>query len=135
MENKLGRFGIQSCCYFLDLLWILGWGKLYFSFEYKSIEVWLHLKTVPIELHFLWFPSLLRCIQGDPLHRWQSGHPPYTCTIIYQTNNTFPHLGLGCEIFGVFFSSSSLKTREKYVSFAQFVYFLRKCLYFSIFEW
>ena len=30
-----------------------------------------------------------------------------------------------CEIFG-FFSSRSLKTREKYISFAQFVYFLRK---------
>ena len=33
-----------------------------------------------------------------------------------------------------FFSSRSLKTREKYISFAQFVYFLRKCVYFSIFE-
>ena len=32
----------------------------------------------------------------------------------------------------VFFSSRSLKTREKYVSFAQFVYFLREvCLLFN----
>ena len=30
-----------------------------------------------------------------------------------------------CEIFG-FFSSRSLKTREKYISFAQFVYFSRE---------
>ena len=36
-----------------------------------------------------------------------------------------------CEIFG-FFSSRSLKTREKYISFVQFVYFLRKvCLLFN----
>ena len=36
-----------------------------------------------------------------------------------------------CEIFG-FFSARSLKTREKYVSFAQFVYFLREvCLLFN----
>ena len=35
----------------------------------------------------------------------------------------------------VFFSSWSLKTREKYISFAQFVYFLREVSYFSIFEW
>ena len=36
-----------------------------------------------------------------------------------------------CEIFG-FFSSPSLKTREKYISFAQFVYFLREvCLLFN----
>ena len=35
------------------------------------------------------------------------------------------------EIF-VFFSSRSLKTREKYISFAQFVYFLREvCLLFN----
>ena len=32
---------------------------------------------------------------------------------------------LRCEIFG-FFSSRSLKMREKYISFAQFVYFLRE---------
>ena len=39
-----------------------------------------------------------------------------------------------CEIFG-FFSSRSLKTREKYISFAQFVYFLKEvCLLFN-FEW
>ena len=32
----------------------------------------------------------------------------------------------------VFFSSRSLKTREKYISFAQFVYFLREvCLLFN----
>ena len=38
---------------------------------------------------------------------------------------------LRCEIFG-FFSSRSLKTREKYISFAQFVYFLREvCLLFN----
>ena len=36
-----------------------------------------------------------------------------------------------CEIFG-FFSSRSLKTREKYINFAQFVYFLREvCLLFN----
>ena len=36
-----------------------------------------------------------------------------------------------CEIFA-FFSSRSLKTREKYISFAQSVYFLRKvCLLFN----
>ena len=33
---------------------------------------------------------------------------------------------LGCEIFVFFFSSRSLKTREEYISFAQFVYFLRE---------
>ena len=38
---------------------------------------------------------------------------------------------LRCEIF--FFSSRSLKMREKCISFAQFVYFLRKvCLLFKI---
>ena len=37
-----------------------------------------------------------------------------------------------CEIFGFFFSSRSLKTREKYISFAQLVYFLREVCYFSI---
>ena len=37
---------------------------------------------------------------------------------------------LMCEIF--FFSSRSLKTREKYISFAQFVYFLKEmCLLFN----
>ena len=40
----------------------------------------------------------------------------------------------------VFFSSRSLKTREKYISFAQLVLlslyiFWEKCVYFSIFEW
>ena len=44
-----------------------------------------------------------------------------------------------CEIFG-FFSSRSLKTREKCISFAQLVLlslyiFWGKCVYFSIFEW
>ena len=34
-----------------------------------------------------------------------------------------------------FFSSHSLKTREKYISFAQFVYFLREVGLLSIFEW
>ena len=37
----------------------------------------------------------------------------------------------GRNIWG-FFSSRSLKTREKYISFAQFVYFWGKCVYFSI---
>ena len=32
----------------------------------------------------------------------------------------------------VFFSSRSLKTREKYISFVQFVYFLMEVFYFSI---
>ena len=37
-----------------------------------------------------------------------------------------------CEIFGVFFSSRSLKTRENCIRFAQFVYFLREvCLLFN----
>ena len=40
---------------------------------------------------------------------------------------------LGAKYLG-FFSSRSLKMREKYISFAQFVYFLGKCVYFSIFE-
>ena len=43
------------------------------------------------------------------------------------------HFGLTarCELFG-FFSSRSLKTREKYISFAQFIYFLREvCLLFN----
>ena len=39
-----------------------------------------------------------------------------------------------CEIFG-FFSSRSLKRREKYITFAQFVYFLREvCLLFNFFK-
>ena len=39
--------------------------------------------------------------------------------------------GLGAKYLG-FFSSRSLKTREKYISFAQFVYFLREvCLLFN----
>ena len=39
---------------------------------------------------------------------------------------------LGYKIY-FFFSSHSLKTREKCISFAQFVYFLRKvCLLFDI---
>ena len=38
---------------------------------------------------------------------------------------------LWCEIFG-FFSYRSLKMREKYISFAQFVYFSREvCLLFN----
>ena len=38
---------------------------------------------------------------------------------------------LGAKYLGVF-SSHSLKTREKYISFAQFVYFLREvCLLFN----
>ena len=38
---------------------------------------------------------------------------------------------LGAKYLG-FFSSRSLKTREKYISFAQFVYFLREvCLLFN----
>ena len=41
------------------------------------------------------------------------------------------HVWLWCEMFG-FFSSRSLKTREKYISFVQFVYLLRKvCLLFN----
>ena len=42
---------------------------------------------------------------------------------------------IGAKYLG-FFSSRSLKTRENYISFPQFVYFLRdlKCVYFSIFE-
>ena len=40
-----------------------------------------------------------------------------------------------CEIFVFFSSSSSSKMREKCISFAQFVYFWVKCVYFSIFEW
>ena len=35
----------------------------------------------------------------------------------------------------VSFSSRSPKMREKYISFAQFVHFWRKCVYFSTFEW
>ena len=33
-----------------------------------------------------------------------------------------------CEIFWVFSSSRSLKTREKWISFAQFVYFLKNII-------
>ena len=45
----------------------------------------------------------------------------------------------GAKYLG-FFSSRSLKTREKCIIFAQFVLlslyiFSRKCVYFSIFEW
>ena len=39
---------------------------------------------------------------------------------------------LRCGIFVFVFSSRSLKTREKYISFAQFAYFLREvCLLFN----
>ena len=39
---------------------------------------------------------------------------------------------LRCEIFDFFLYSRSLKTREKYISFAQFVHFLREvCLLFN----
>ena len=45
--------------------------------------------------------------------------------------STFFSISLWCEIFG-FFSSCSLKTREKCISVAQFVYFLREvCLLFN----
>ena len=49
----------------------------------------------------------------------------------------YPHQ-LGAKYWG-FFSFRSLKTREKYISFAQLVLlslyiFLGKCVYFSIFE-
>ena len=46
-----------------------------------------------------------------------------------------------CPFYGAkyiyFFSFRSIKLREKYISFAQFVYifFWGKCVYFSIFEW
>ena len=40
---------------------------------------------------------------------------------------------IGAKYLG-FFSSPSLKTREKCISFAQFVYFLREVSYFSISE-
>ena len=44
------------------------------------------------------------------------------------------HFPQSCEISGFFVSSCSLTTRE--LSFAQFLYFLRKvCVFFSIFEW
>ena len=40
-------------------------------------------------------------------------------------------LAIGAKYLG-FFSSRSLKTREKYISFAQFVYFLREvCLFYN----
>ena len=38
-------------------------------------------------------------------------------------------LAIGAKYF--FFSSRSLKTRERYISFAQFVYFLREVLMFT----
>ena len=43
-------------------------------------------------------------------------------------------LDLGAKYL-LFFSPRSLITREKCISFAQFVYFWRKCVYISIFEW
>ena len=43
----------------------------------------------------------------------------------------FKRLMLGAKYLG-FFSSRSLKTRERYITFAQFVYFLREvCLLFN----
>ena len=49
--------------------------------------------------------------------------------LLYSTTKEALHR---CEIFG-FFSFRSLKTREKYISFAQFVYFLRQvCLLFTL---
>ena len=42
-------------------------------------------------------------------------------------------LAIGAKYLDLF-SSCSLKTREKYISFVQFVYFLREVCFFSIFE-
>ena len=56
----------------------------------------------------------------------------FSLSLLIQTLSDRDDMFLGCEIFGVFFSSRSLKKREKYISFAQFVYFLREvCLLFS----
>ena len=51
--------------------------------------------------------------------------------LVMTGNREEAYKALRCEIFGFFFSRS-LKTREKYISFAQFVYFLREvCLLFN----
>ena len=50
--------------------------------------------------------------------------------LIFATVNNSQHCSR-CEIFG-FFSSRSLKSREKCISFAQFIYFLKEvCLLFN----
>ena len=57
---------------------------------------------------------------------WEPTPNSTICSLHFEENNY-----LGAKYLG-FFSSHSLKTREKYISFAQFVYFLREvCLLFN----
>ena len=63
---------------------------------------------------------------NKPMPHWPSGKILHCHDCKYQSKDY-----KGAKYLG-FFSSHSLKTREKYISFAQFVYFLREvCLLFN----
>ena len=90
----------------INFLWGVDFWQIYlliFTLCKRKSITWLKYFTYHIQCIQQWYRHI-----HIPMNHW---------------NNTSTWKGLWCEIFG-FFSSRSLKMREKYTSFAQFVYFI-----------
>ena len=78
-------------------------------------------------------PSIPKSVRICPsvLLKWKLEPPSIQPQRLFWKSHSVITGALGAKYLGVF-SSCSLKMREKYISFAQFVYFLMEVFYFSI---
>ena len=123
--------------FFDELFWRIFW-KVYFyyNFRLKRIQIIILISLVIL----IWMTiSRLNLMKTPLLPSLKLLKVFSNLEILIQRKMDFSTCNfLGAKYF--FFSCRSLKTREKYISFAELVLlslyiFWGKCVYFSIFEW
>ena len=129
-----GLKGLRKYCLLMIQIWFEN------TTEIKALHQILFVSKVILEVFNKYFASKIFSTDHKTVYttcnalislRAVSGKPSSSLFNSTFLRATIVPVFLCCEIFS-FFSSRSLKMREKYNSFAQFVYFLVKVCFFDI---